>query len=44
MGSMGVVDYLASGDKSFAKERVESLSAAGASQYWNDYRALELVP
>ena len=41
-GSIGVVDYLASGDKSFAKERVE-VFCGGRVAVLDDYRALEMV-
>jgi predicted dehydrogenase len=41
-GSLGVVDYLASGDKSFAKERVE-VFCAGRVAVLDDYRSLEMV-
>jgi predicted dehydrogenase len=41
-GSVGVVDYLASGDKSFAKERVE-VFCAGRIAVLDDYRTLELI-
>ena len=41
-GSIGVVDYLASGDKSFAKERVE-VFCGGRVAVLNDYRSLELI-
>ena len=41
-GSVGVVDYLASGDKSFAKERVE-VFCTGRVAVLDDYRALELI-
>jgi predicted dehydrogenase/threonine dehydrogenase-like Zn-dependent dehydrogenase len=41
-GSLGVVDYLANGDKSFAKERVE-VFCGGRIAVLNDYRELELV-
>ena len=41
-GSIGVVDYLASGDKSFAKEQVE-VFCGGRVAVLNDYRSLELV-
>jgi len=41
-GSLGVVDYLANGDKSFAKERVE-VFCAGRVAVLNDYRSLEMV-
>lgn len=41
-GSVGVVDYLANGDKSFPKERVE-VFCAGKVAVLDDFRALELV-
>ena len=41
-GSVGVVDYLANGDKSFAKERVE-VFCAGSVAVLNDFRTLEMV-
>jgi len=41
-GSVGVVDYLANGDKSFAKERVE-VFCGGKIAVLDDFRALELV-
>ena len=41
-GSIGVVDYLSSGDKSFPKERVE-VFCGGRIAVLDDYRALELV-
>lgn len=41
-GSIGVVDYLASGDKSFAKERVE-VFCGGRIAVLDDYRSLETV-
>ena len=41
-GSIGVVDYLANGDKSFAKERVE-VFCGGRIAVLDDYRALEMV-
>ena len=41
-GSVGVVDYLASGDKSFPKERVE-VFCAGRIAVLDDFHALELV-
>jgi predicted dehydrogenase/threonine dehydrogenase-like Zn-dependent dehydrogenase len=41
-GSLGVVSYLANGDKSFAKERVEAFSG-GRVAVLDDYRLLELV-
>ncbi len=41
-GSTGVVDYLANGDKSFAKERVE-VFCGGRLAVLDDYRALEMV-
>lgn len=41
-GSLGVVDYLASGDKSFAKERVE-VFCGGRVAVLDDYRSLETV-
>jgi predicted dehydrogenase len=41
-GSVGVVDYLANGDKSFPKERVEVFSA-GKIAVLDDFRSLEMV-
>lgn len=41
-GSLGVVDYLACGDKSFAKERVE-VFCAGRVSVLDDFRTLEMV-
>jgi predicted dehydrogenase/threonine dehydrogenase-like Zn-dependent dehydrogenase len=41
-GSLGVVSYLANGDKSFAKERVEAFSG-GRVAVLDDFRRLELV-
>ena len=41
-GSIGVVDYLANGDKSFAKERVE-VYCGGKIAVLDDFRSLELV-
>ncbi len=41
-GSIGVVDYLASGDKSFGKERVE-VFCGGRVAVLDDYRSLEMV-
>jgi len=41
-GSVGVVDYLANGDKAFAKERVE-VFCAGKVAVLDDYRSLETV-
>jgi predicted dehydrogenase len=41
-GSMGVVDYLANGDKSFPKERVE-VFCAGAIAVLDDFRVLQMV-
>ena len=41
-GSLGVVDYLACGDKSFPKERVE-VFCAGRVAVLDDYRTLEMV-
>lgn len=41
-GSIGVVDYLSSGDKSFPKERVE-VFCGGRVAVLDDYRALELI-
>lgn len=41
-GSLGIVDYLASGDKSVPKERVE-VFCGGRVGVLDDYRALELV-
>jgi predicted dehydrogenase len=41
-GSIGVVDYLANGDKSFPKERVE-VFCSGKIAVLDDFRALELV-
>jgi len=41
-GSLGVVDYLANGDKSFAKERME-VFCGGRIAVLDDYRSLEMV-
>jgi predicted dehydrogenase len=41
-GSVGVVDYLASGDKSLPKERVE-VFCGGRVAILDDYRTLELI-
>ncbi len=41
-GSVGVVDYLANGDKSFPKERVE-VFCGGSVAVLDDFRSLELV-
>jgi predicted dehydrogenase len=41
-GSLGTVDYLANGDKSFAKERVE-IFCGGKIAVLDDFRSLELV-
>jgi predicted dehydrogenase len=41
-GSVGVVDYLASGDKSFPKERLEVFSG-GRVAVLDDFRTLEMV-
>jgi predicted dehydrogenase/threonine dehydrogenase-like Zn-dependent dehydrogenase len=41
-GSVGVVDYLASGDKSFPKERLE-VFCAGRVAVLEDFRSLEMV-
>lgn len=41
-GSLGVVDYLANGDKSVAKERVE-VFCGGKTAVLDDFRKLELV-
>lgn len=41
-GSIGVIDYLANGDKSFPKERAE-VFCGGRVAVLDDYRALELV-
>ena len=41
-GSIGLVTYLANGDKAFAKERVE-IFTGGRIAVLNDYRSLELV-
>jgi predicted dehydrogenase len=41
-GSIGVVDYLANGDKSFPKERVE-VFCGGKVAVLDDFRALEMV-
>jgi len=41
-GSLGVVDYLADGDKAFPKERVE-VFCGGAVAVLDDFRSLELV-
>jgi predicted dehydrogenase len=41
-GSLGVVDYLASGDKAFPKERVE-VFCGGAVAVLDDFRSLETI-
>jgi len=41
-GSLGVVDYLANGDKAFGKERVE-VFCAGRVAVLDDFRSLEMV-
>jgi predicted dehydrogenase len=41
-GSIGTIDYLANGDKAFAKERLEVFSA-GRVAVLDDFRTLELV-
>jgi predicted dehydrogenase/threonine dehydrogenase-like Zn-dependent dehydrogenase len=41
-GSLGVVDYLANGDRSFSKERVE-IFCGGRVAVLDDFRSLELV-
>jgi predicted dehydrogenase len=41
-GSQGTIDYLANGDKSFSKERVE-VFGGGAVAVLEDFRRLELV-
>jgi predicted dehydrogenase/threonine dehydrogenase-like Zn-dependent dehydrogenase len=41
-GSVGTVNYLANGDKSFSKERIEVFSAGKAAAL-DDFRTLELV-
>jgi len=41
-GSIGVVDYLANGDKSFPKERVEAF-CGGMIAVLDDFRRLEIV-
>jgi hypothetical protein len=41
-GSVGVVDYLANGDKSFPKERLE-VFCDGRVAVLDDFRSLELV-
>jgi len=41
-GSLGVVDYLANGDKTFSKERVEVFCGGGVAVL-DDFRSLELV-
>ena len=41
-GSVGVVDYLANGDKTFPKERVEVFSG-GRIAVLDDFRSLEMV-
>ncbi|MGC1376617.1 MAG: bi-domain-containing oxidoreductase [Anaerolineales bacterium] len=41
-GSIGVVDYLANGDKAFPKERVE-VFCGGRIAVLDDFRALELI-
>ena len=41
-GSIGVVDYLANGDKSFPKERVE-VFCAGAVAVLDDFKVLQMI-
>ncbi len=41
-GSLGVVSYLANGDKAFPKERVE-VYAGGRVAELDDYRSLEMI-
>ncbi|MGW8226081.1 MAG: bi-domain-containing oxidoreductase [Anaerolineales bacterium] len=41
-GSLGTIDYLANGDKTFAKERLEVFTA-GRVAVLDDFRSLELV-
>ena len=41
-GSLGVVDYLANGDKAFSKERLEVFTG-GRVAVLDDYRSLEMV-
>ena len=41
-GSLGVVDYLSNGDKSFPKERTE-VFCGGRIAVLDDYRTLELI-
>lgn len=41
-GSIGVVDYLANGDKSFPKERVE-VFCGGAVAVLDDFRSLQMI-
>jgi predicted dehydrogenase len=41
-GSLGTIDYLASGDKSFSKERVE-VFGGGAVAVLEDFRRLDLI-
>jgi len=41
-GSVGVVDYLANGDKAFPKERVE-VFCGGRVAVLDDFRSLEMV-
>jgi predicted dehydrogenase len=41
-GSVGVVDYLANGDKSFPKERVE-VFCGGKIAVLDDFRSLEMI-
>jgi hypothetical protein len=41
-GSIGMVDYLANGDKSFPKERVE-LFCGGTVAVLDDFRALQIT-
>lgn len=41
-GSLGVVDYLANGDKSFPKERIE-IFCAGRVAVLDDFRVLDMV-
>jgi len=41
-GSLGVIDYLANGNKNFSKERIEAFSA-GKIAVLDDFRTLDLV-
>jgi predicted dehydrogenase len=41
-GSVGVIDYLANGNKNFSKERIEAFSA-GKIAVLDDFRTIDLV-